>query len=70
MKQQEESLDSKIESEHKQALHALQKKREEDWAKRREYAKSILNQIQYNEDKQLQYMKMMQKVISIFLNSN
>lgn len=66
-KQQEESLDSKIETERKQALQALQKKREEEWARRREYAKSILNQIHCNEEKRLQQMKIMQKVMLLYL---
>lgn len=65
-KQQEESLDSKIETERKQALQALQKKREEEWARSREYAKSILNQIHCNEEKRLQQMKIMQKVMLLY----
>lgn len=56
-------MDSKLETEHQQALQAFQRKREEEWARRRKYAESVLNQIQYNEEKRLQHLKIMQKVI-------
>lgn len=51
-----------MEEDRKNAMDIIKKKREEEWVRKQQYAQSILQQIQLNEQKRLKDMNMKQKV--------
>lgn len=69
LKSYDDAEDARLEEGRRQALEIMEKKREQEWAKRQQYAQCILQQIQLNEEKRLQQIQLTQKVVNFDFTS-